>query len=241
MLPIPFLQYSTTSTSPSYNPPPVTPMFWFDPSLGDMSTERMGNLSNLKSTFVYPSTLNGLMVASSSTNASANYATGSNGSLTTTIFMVCSGTPSFSYWYDPIPGDTGPGGGGSYNLGYVVFSPATSKIGNSWGYNGTYPSETFPSSVINMSAISGWSIIYIKSVAGSTCTISGKINGVTMSATTGGGMLIPAYTSPSNIVMATHLDGGTNYGDIIVYNSSLSAGDTTSVENYLKNKWGISY
>jgi len=116
-----------------------------------------------------------------------------------------------------------------YIFGASVYSTNNNSTQNCTIVGGTYSAGE-------------WSIVVHKGKSSLAQTSSGTINGRVMGATTS----IPSTIIPTGgngIGVSLFKNGGVDgaIAEVIIYNSILSAGDTTLVENYLKNKWAISY
>ena len=89
---------------------------------------------------------------------------------------------------------------------------------------------------------SEWAVIVHKTDSNPPMSVSCTINGRSMGSTSSIPTSAQAFIG-GNGVMFKILNNTANtlIAEILVYNSILSAGDTSSVETYLKNKWAISY
>ena len=180
------------------------------------------------------------------------YYKNSVGSFTTTMFSVMA-TASYSkslYQYDPDPGNTGPGGAGSYNVGQVyhyqqVYNASEGTINrvyvqNLWSYTGTYPAEALPGRYAQATYSTPKNLTITQAVnSGGTPTMTFvKITGKTVTSTFNSNL-------GGQDVFSTTTNSAVKYDnrpiEHIIYFSTLSSTDRASVENYLKSKHSISY
>ncbi len=224
---------------PKYqNSPPPTPSYWAHPSMGvgfeiDKAGNYIGYTVSYAFTPIYQTGTNSLMVGGFNVNA---VAASTSGSYNVSIFFVAKGSPYLSYTYDNNWSDTGSGGGGNYNFGQV--SIWGDKVTSSWRYTGTYPSEVTQYSSVKMASTSTFSIYSITANMDSTPTVSCRINGVAQGTTSSN--VVPTIPSnPSPYLSLFKYQTTENIGDVIIYNSILSAGDILLVEEYLRTKWGL--
>lgn len=89
-----------------------------------------------------------------------------------------------------------------------------------------------------------WCVVVHKGKSSLAQTSTGTINGRTMGATTSiPSTIIPTASDNNGVGIHMFTNGGVDgaIAEVIIYNSILSAGNTTLVENYLKSKWAITY
>jgi len=228
---------------PKYqNGPPHNPIYWADPSMGvgfdvDKTNNFVPYTTYYGFTPTYQSGTNSLYLGGFNNNATVAR---TSGSYNISIFFVCRGSiPDLLYTYDSNWSDTGPGGGGSYNFGNVrIYS--SGKVASGWNYTGTYPSESPTHSSVKASSTATYSIYAITANMDSSPTVTCRVNGVAQGSTTSVSPIsIPVNPTPYNTLFQYTISGSNTLGDVIIYDSILSAGNITDVENYLRAKWGL--
>lgn len=234
-----------------------TPNRWYSTEDKDFRTDFGSGAKNLisytpSSYFTYSTTKNALPVISNTgVNIVSDFytdATNTDIGFNTTRFVV---VKPWSYWnnggnavnfieetsYLPDPIGTPATHGAStiyipktgYIFGASVYSTDSNTTQNCTIVGGTYSDAE-------------WSIVVHKGKSSLVQTSTGTINGRTMGATTSiPSTIIPTGGNGVGIHLFTNggVDGA--IAEVIIYNSILSAGNTTLVENYLKSKWAISY
>lgn len=235
--------YRPLTWSLSYGP---TPLLWYTSSdkrlYRDYSSGyNLSETGNQFNTITYSTTKNSLPVASFSGSdvfTSASVTTGVN----TTRFVVFK---PWVYLNDGI---------GTRNIVENIMFTSTSnwyqssinirKTGYIYGvssYTGDSGSTVISNSVAGTYSNNEWCVVVHKGDAQIAQSSFGKINGRVMSATAS--LSTDFYQASSNLYTIACRNNTTNgeIAEVIFYNSLLSTPDITSVEDYLKAKWGITY
>jgi hypothetical protein len=121
------------------------------------------------------------------------------------------------------------------STGLIIYR--TGYIAGVSGYTNDYGANQTNTIVTGTYSTNEWSVVVHKGKSSLAQTSSGTINGRVMGATTSS----TGYTWTGHNGVVVEAWYGGSVAETIIYNSILSAGNTTLVENYLKSKWAISY
>lgn len=228
------------------------------PMITDKNIKQWNNNNGLTPDFWFLNTNNNNIISTWSQSTSTalsgpRWFKNNVGSFNVTMFTIHTGDGSeVRYGYDPIPGDLGPGGNGSYDLGQnthaITFLGGftTSEIRKYYNYNGTAPNQTIPNSTATLQSVDPIRLFisqtsFTGSINNRTPVISlAKHNGTLITPTSGnGGISIDGDTSTKNSIV--RISSITDVKEVIIYFSTLTSGNITTVENYLKSKYSITY
>lgn len=234
---------STPSWSGSWGP---TPDMWYSSDDWNILNEQSGNYPDAifdgSGSFNYTMQKNSINVLST-TYPKAIISTKSSGSGTTTRFLVAR-IPTQSWTTQDIWNYTYRASSGvTYNMASITIDTSNNIYIGAHYTNNSGSTNTRITSYGTYSN-NEWCIIVHKCKASLSQTNTGTINGRSMTSTTA---LNVGYSSLStdgysqNVINTSVIGGNVIIGELILYNSTLSSGNTTLVENYLKSKWGISY
>lgn len=234
----------------SYGP---TPSYWYDASTMNLTIDRVDIGANLADTS--PSLYshiserqNGLAVTEKiNSNISTAYHGTSSVAATQFVVFRMLATPEYSY-YSTVRTDlfgTFPFGSSGVFIGYppIGLSASTSVVFQSRHKSNSGDNSTFIMQKIDIDVDDkDYKIAYMTSNRSSSPTVLGFINGVTASSySPPSGAAIQDFAWGATWTYESHLYGKGMFAEILEYTYELSAAEITSVVNYLKNKWGLTY